>query len=88
MSGATKRTCCGGKIDITKFGRCKFCITLAALCTLVFWNLYAWSSAGQWGWISYLFLAWALVFSLAFLAHVAGFFQARSEKRAEGQPSA
>jgi Na+/melibiose symporter-like transporter len=88
MSAPTKRTCCGGKVNITKFGRCRFCMTIAGLCTLVSWNLYAWSSAGEWGWVSYLFLAWAMLFSLVSLAHVAGFLQARSEQAAEEQPSA
>jgi hypothetical protein len=84
MKPGKKRSCCGGKIDINKFGRCPRCMTVAAACTLLFWSLYVWSSSIALGWPTYLFLGWALLFSLIALAHVAGFFQARSEQKAQG----
>lgn len=87
MSAPQKRSCCGGKIDITKFGRCRFCMAVAFLSTLLFYGLYYLSSAQEWpSLLSYLFLAWAALFSLASVAHVAGYFQSRMEK--EETPSA
>ncbi len=69
-----KKKCCG-EVDLSNLGRCKFCIVLAIILTLVSWAAYALvNKYFAIYWLSVVIFVFACLFSLLLLAHTLAFF--------------
>jgi len=70
----SKNSCCGGKIDVSNFGICKFCMTVAFISTIILWYSFfriEWISYSS---LKYLILWFAVPFTLASILHIIGYF--------------
>jgi hypothetical protein len=75
-----KKKCCG-EIDLSNLGRCKFCVTLAVILTLVCWVGYVLiNKYFSIYWLSLIVFVFACLFSLLLLAHTIAFFTNKEEK--------
>lgn len=69
-----KKTCCSGKIDVTNFGTCKLCMSIAFTSTLISWALFIFLSPFIPSIFKYFILICACLFSLASALHILGYF--------------
>lgn len=73
--------CCGGaKFDFSKFGVCRFCMSLAIICTLLSGGFLVLCRYKEWELLSVLAGIWVILFGLASILHLIGFLNSKKIK--------